>query len=165
MEHIPPWLNVGLGVAGFLLTWGGIWYSWGKIVGSINVNTATQIALLKEDFSAKLDKLKEDTAEKVASETSEIKSSIAELSHRFDEDQRIQDNRFGEVAIAIREYVAKVEKEMHQIEIWGRDNYVLKSDFLLAAQRIEMAIKEMRGEIKDDIKSLDKKVAAIPGPT
>lgn len=130
MDH---WeITIGLGVLGFLLTWTGMVVAVTKAVTSI----------------------KTDTAEKIAQETTKITDRLNRLSEQFEEDQRTQDNRYGEVAMSIRQYVSNVEKEMHQIEIWGRDNFVLKSDFVKAVDRLEKAMTNMAADIKTDLRTI-----------
>lgn len=125
-------ITIGLGVLGFLLTWTGMVVAVTKAVTSI----------------------KTDTAEKIAQETTKITDRLNRLSEQFEEDQRTQDNRYGEVAMSIRQYVSNVEKEMHQIEIWGRDNFVLKSDFVKAVDRLEKAMTNMAADIKTDLRTI-----------
>jgi len=67
----------------FLLTWTGM-----------------VVAVTRAVTSIKL-----DTAEKMTQETTKITERIDVLSRQFEEDQRTQDNRFGEVALSIRQYV------------------------------------------------------------
>lgn len=124
------WIVVGLGVLGFFLTWTGMVVAVTRAVSSI----------------------KEDTGNRITTETAKITEQLKEISDRFEADQRTQDNRYGEVATAIRQYVANVEKEMHQIEIWGRDNFVLKSDFKDALGRVESAIANMGAIIREELK-------------
>lgn len=141
------WIIVGLGVIGFLLTWTGMVVSVTRAVSAIKTDTSVAVTTIKED-----------TAKEVASETSKITARLNEMIDRFEEDQRSQDNRFGEVALSIRQYVANVEKEMHQIEIWGRDNFVLKSDFFKALDRVEDAINRMGTNIREELKSLREEI-------
>jgi hypothetical protein len=129
-------MTLVLGASGFLVTW-----------------TGTVIGLTKSVAA-----IKSDTSERLADETSLISDKITKLTEHFEADQRTQDSRFGEVALSIRQYVANVEKEMHQIEIWGRDNFVLKSDFIDTAKRLEAAIDRMSSDIKTDLRRLANKL-------
>lgn len=126
------WVTLGLGVAGFVLTWTGMLISIAKAVGQI----------------------KTSTDDKIASETKTITDRITKLSEQFEEDQRKQDNSFGEIALGIRQYVNSVEKQIHMVEIWSRDNFVLKSDFMLAIERLS-------AEMKDNFKTLMAKLDDI----
>lgn len=137
MEATPyQWLALALGFLGFLVTWTG------GIIGA---------------FKA-VSNIKEDTTEKIAAVELRIEEKVAELLEKFVDEQRVQDQRFGEVGAAMRQKIADVEKEMHAIEIWGRDNYVLKSEFIKATDQIRADIKAMGSEIKTDIKELTSKL-------
>ena len=133
------WVTLGLGVAGFLLTWTAMIISMTRAVGAI----------------------KDSTDEKITEETSKITERISKLATQFDEDQRTQDHNFGETALSIRQYVANVEKEMHQIEIWGRDNFVLKSDFLALMKRVEDSLSRLSSEIKTDFTRVHERLDDI----
>src|SRR4051812_47225406 len=102
--------------------------------------------------------IKTDFAEKIASEREETMAGFALLKAEFLKDQKSQDHNFGEVGAAMRQYIANVEKEMHEIEIWGRDNFVLKDDFVKATDRIEKVITDLAVGIKSDFRDLNKKI-------
>ncbi len=103
--------------------------------------------------------IKADLTKQIGEEREETLKSIAGLREQFLKDQKAQDHNFGEVGAAMRQYIANVEKEMHAIEIWGRDNYVLKSEFAKATDSIREDIKAMAADIKTDIRDLASKVA------
>lgn len=103
--------------------------------------------------------IKADLTKQIGEEREETLKSIAGLREQFLKDQGAQDHNFGEVGAAMRQYIANVEKEMHAIEIWGRDNYVLKSEFAKATDSIREDIKAMAADIKTDIRDLASKVA------
>lgn len=124
------WLTLGLGTVGFLLTWTGMVVSITRAVTSI----------------------KADTSERITEETKKVTERVTCAIEKFDEDQRTQDSRFGEVALGIRQKVADVEKEMHAIEIWGRDNYVLKNDFKADINRLETMFLRCADDIKRDVR-------------
>lgn len=138
MENIPQWVTVGLGVVGFFVTWTGIAIGWGKAVGTIT------------------SEIKEYTSDKISSETKKIQDDLRGLTEHFEDSQRTQDSNVSEVIFSIRQYVANVEKEMHQIEIWGRDNYVQKPEFSAALNRIEEGMRIMAREVRADIRALMK---------
>lgn len=102
--------------------------------------------------------IKADFAKQIAAEREETLGQFAELKAEFLKDQKSQDHNFGEVGAAMRQYIANVEKEMHEIEIWGRDNFVLKDDFVKATDRLEEAIKGMAADIKTDLRGLTAKI-------
>lgn len=103
--------------------------------------------------------IKADLTKQIGAEREDTAKAIGELREQFLKDQKAQDHNFGEVGAAIRQYIANVEKEMHAIEIWGRDNFVLKSEFVKATDTIREDIKAMSAEIKTDIRELAAKVA------
>jgi hypothetical protein len=109
--------------------------------------------------------IKTDTSEKIAAEIlarSEALSAavvarnkeMEELRRDFHDAQRIQDNHVGEMGAALRRFIETVEKEMHSIEIWNRDNFVQKGEFERATDSIKADIKAMASDIKADIKDL-----------
>jgi predicted NBD/HSP70 family sugar kinase len=130
------WIVLLLGAAGFIITW-----------------TRTTVTVTRA-----VDKIQMDTAEKISEETNKVTERLGKMMEQFEQDQRTQDNRFGEVGLSIRQYIVNVEKEMHQIEIWGRDNFVLKSDFMKATERLEHAIKDMAADIRTDMRTLASKI-------
>ncbi len=104
--------------------------------------------------------IKADLAKQIAAEREETMAGFADLKAEFLKDQKAQDHNFGEVGAAMRQYIANVEKEMHEIEIWGRDNFVLKDDFVKATDRLEAAIVNVASDIKTDIRGLAAKIDA-----
>jgi hypothetical protein len=152
------WMTLGLGLAGFLITWTGTIVALTRAVTTIKSDTSEKISTETAAITEKMAANKTDLLEKVGTETAAISDKITRLTEHFETDQRSQDNRFGEVALAIRQYVANVEKEMHAIEIWGRDNFVLKSDFTDTARRLEAAIDRMSIDIKTDLRALSSKI-------
>ena len=102
--------------------------------------------------------IKSDLAKQIAAEREETMAGFADLKAEFLKDQKAQDHNFGEVGAAMRQYIANVEKEMHEIEIWGRDNFVLKDDFVKATDRLEAAIVTMAHDIKTDLRGLTAKI-------
>lgn len=80
--------------------------------------------------------------------------AMKDLANELASEQKTQASVAGEMGMALRRYIEGVEKEMHKIEIWGRDNYVLKSDFLKATDRLEEAIKDLAVDIKKDFREV-----------
>ena len=115
------WVTVGLGALGFLITWSGMWFGAGIFV----------------------EKLRGELKEHVETERDKVIVLIRELEGKFEDEQKSQDRKFGEVGAAMRQYTADVEKKQREIEIWGRDNYVQKSEF-----------ETMRQDIKDLARSI-----------
>jgi hypothetical protein len=123
--EMSAWMNLGLGAAGFLSTW---------ILGAFYLGRAVEQmrAAVKADVDTKID----------------------EIEARFAAEQRAQDHNFGEVGLAIRQYVADVEKLVREVEIYGRDNYVKIPDFERAIDRLSGDFKAAVEEIKRDIRRL-----------
>lgn len=132
------WATLILGVVAFLITWTGLAIGWGRLIEAVKADTTEKVSVASKALTIKLDALRTE----------------------FFTEQRSQDHNFGEVGAAMREYISKVEKEMHEIEIWGRDNFVLKDDFVKATDRLEDAIKGMAADIKTDFRNLSNKIDA-----
>lgn len=137
------WVMLGLGVLGFVITWTG------QVVGITRFAESIKQAIAAEVLART--KALNDAVEARNEEMERLRSEFAES-------QRTQDHNIGEMGSALRRYVETVEKEMHKIEIWGRDNYVQKGEFEKATESIRSAIKEMAAEIKADIKELNGKI-------
>lgn len=100
--------------------------------------------------------IKADIAKQIASEREETTEQIAQLRADFLKDQKSQDHNFGEVGAAMRQYITDVEKKLHEVEIWGRDNYVQKGE--LADLRAD--IRAFAADIKKDFRELNAKIDA-----
>lgn len=130
------WVTIALGALGFLITWTGMWFGAGRFVEQMRAEFKKHIGDEREKIIAELKKLEEE----------------------FEDSQRAQDHNFGEVGAAMRQYIADVEKQLREVEIWGRDNYVQKSEFEKATDRLADAIKSMGADIKADIRELNAKI-------
>jgi predicted ribosome quality control (RQC) complex YloA/Tae2 family protein len=124
------WVTLGLGAVGFLITWTGMWFGAGRFIEQIRAEFKKHIGDERDKIIAELKKLEDE----------------------FEESQRAQDHNFGEVGHAMREHIAKVEKQIREVEIWGRDNYVKKDEFEKATDRLTDAIKSVAVDIKSDIR-------------
>jgi hypothetical protein len=100
--------------------------------------------------------IKQYTVEQIAAEQALRAREIAKVAETFAKDQKTQDHNYGEMGAALRRFIEAVEKEMHEIEIWGRDNYALKED----VKYIRDDIKAMASSIKQDFKDLTAKIDA-----
>lgn len=132
------WVTIGLGALGFLITWTGMWFGAGRFVEQMRAEFKKHIGDEREKIVAEIKKMEDD----------------------FYESQRAQDHNFGEVGAAMRQYITDVEKKLREVEIWGRDNFVQKSEFDKATDRLADAIKSMGADIKADIKELHGKIDA-----
>lgn len=91
---------------------------------------------------------------------------LEKLVKEWNANQRAQDSAVGEMGLALRRFIEGVEKEMHKIEIWGRDNYVQKSELDSVRNDIKMlgaSMKDMfletKNDLKDDIRELKEKTS------
>lgn len=124
------WVTLGLGALGFLGTW---------ILGAFRLGSAV------EQMKAAVKKQIDDERDKII-------DKIGAMETRFEADQETQNHRFGEVGASMRQHIADVEKKVREVEIWGRDNYVQKSEFEKATDRLTDAIKSMGADIKEDLR-------------
>ena len=128
------WAMVSIAASGFVLTAGGV-------LGGCIWGVA---------------KIKNFAVQQIAKEQKIRAEAIAKVAEVFANDQKTQDRNFGEVGLSLRQFIQAVEKEMHEIEIWGRDNYALKDD----VKDIRNDIKAMASSIKQDFKDLNDKIDA-----
>lgn len=103
-------------------------------------------------------KIRTDFAKQFATEREATNDDFEKLRAEFYGDQKVQDHNFGEMGAAMRQYITDVEKEMHKIEIWGRDNYALKPDVTKAMDSIREDIKALGADIKADIRRMENKI-------
>lgn len=91
--------------------------------------------------------IKADIHERMVHERQEVERLIAT-------EQKTQDHNFGEGVAAVRQHIVDVAEKVYQVEIHGRDTYAEKDD----VRDIRADIKAMRGEIKDDLRSISDKI-------
>lgn len=130
------WVTIGLGALGFLITWTGMWFGAGRFV---------------EQMRAEFKKHIGDEREKLLIE-------IRKIEDKFEESQQAQNHNFGEVGAAMRQKIADVEKQLNDVHVWGLNNFVQKSEFEKATDRLADAIKSMGADIKADIRELNAKI-------
>lgn len=126
------WAMVSIAAGGFLVT-----------IGSVLGGCIWAVARIQRGMDTK-----------IATESTARAAAITAAMTRFEDAQTVQDHNFGEVGLSLRRFIEEVEKEMHRIEIWGRDNFALKHD--VADLRTD--IKDMRKDIKDDFTALNSKI-------
>ncbi|MEZ0062680.1 heme oxygenase [Bradyrhizobium elkanii] len=134
------WVTLGLGALGFLVTW---------LLGAFKVGRAVE-------------QMRAAVREEIDQEREKVIEKIEDLEKRFDADQKTQDHNFGEVGAAMRQYIADVEKKVREVEIYGRDNYVKKDEFVRATDSIRADIKALGAEIKSDLKGMQKELIGRP---
>jgi uncharacterized protein (UPF0216 family) len=142
-------ITLGLGVVGFFITWTGIAVGLTRFAESIKNDTSEKIAA---EVLARTKAL--------ADATEARNKELDDLRKEFNEAQRTQDHNVGEMGAALRRFIETVEKEMHAIEMWGRDHYVQKTEFERATDSIRDDITALRLEIKADFKELGNKIDA-----
>lgn len=130
------WLTLGLGAAGFLLTW---------MLGAFKLGRAVEA-------------IKNDISKEIAEEKKDVLSKLEGLKDLFFEEQKSQDHNFGEVGAAMRQKIADVENQVRELEIWGRDHFVQKPEFDRATESIRQDIKEMARSIKEDFREVFAKI-------
>jgi hypothetical protein len=86
---------------------------------------------------------------------SKIKEAVRDLMemHRREVDQQLSSmgRNFGETASAIREKV-------REVEIWGRDNYVRRDDFLVATGEIKAGIALLGERLENRFERMESKI-------
>lgn len=152
MTTFQYWM-VGLTIIGILLT-----------VGGIVATVVWAVAKIKADVTEKIGEERTRIDNILEAERENFQRNIKQFATDFAAEQRAQDHNTGEMGAALRQYIANVEKEMHTIELWGRDNYALKDDVNQSITGLRDDIKEMASDIKTDFRDLntkiDKKAAA-----
>ena len=131
---IYQWMTLGLGALGFIGTW---------VLGAFKLGRAVE-------------QMRSGVREEIEEEREKLIAKIEEIESRFEEDQKTQDHRFGEVGHAMREKIASVENKVREVEIYGRDNYVKIPDFEKAIDRLGETMTKAVSEIKEDIRRLLK---------
>lgn len=126
------WITLVLGALGFLGTW---------LLGAFYLGRAV------EQIQASIKKYIDDELEKIV-------GKIDALEAKFLADQRIQDHNFGEVGAAMRQFIADVEKQVREVEIYGRDNYVKIPDFEKAIDRMGDTFAAAIKELKEDMRRI-----------
>lgn len=144
------WLVLVLGAAGFVITW-----------TRSTVNITRAVEEIKLDTTEKINSVKEEMVVSIAAESERAARAVQSATDNFREDQDTQDRRYAETIHALRSYVQVIEKEMHAIEIWGRDNYVLKTDFTRAIDTFSRTLDDIAKNFRDDTKALNAKMDAI----
>lgn len=129
---IYQWVTLALGAAGFIATW---------VLGAFKLGRAVE-------------QMKAGVQEKIDAEKLARVAALDDLREEFADSQKSQDHNFGEMGAALRRFIEGVEKEMHAIELWGRDNYVQKPEL----ENIRQDIKELSRAIKADFKDLSEKI-------
>lgn len=139
------WAALILGVLGFGITW---------TTGVIGLTRAVEN--IKTDTTTKISAARIEHDKAIAAAHEEHDAALEALRFEVLELQKERDRNFGDTGVALRQKIADVEKEMHKIEIWGRDHYAAKEDIT----DIMKEIRAMRIETKADFTAVFAKIDA-----
>lgn len=149
------WVAIGIAGVGFL------------------IQGATALVMRTKD----LEQIKRSTDRKISEETlartnalnkavEDRDEELEKLVKEWHSNQRAQDSAVGEMGLSLRRFIESVEKEMHKIELWGRDNYVQKpeldsvrNDIKMLGASMKDMISEMKADLKEDIRELKEKTS------
>lgn len=145
MATINEWLPIASFILSCAIAGGGVIWGVGKIKQEVTDRIAAESLSREKALAAAVESRNQQ---------------IDNLLKDFHDAQRTQDHNVGEMGAALRRFIESVKEEVHEVEIWGRDNYVQKGEFEKATDRLEEAIKGFAAEIKTDIRSLTAKIDA-----
>lgn len=128
-----------------------------NVIGA-GVTAVWAVAKIRNDTSEKIQQERIWAQREFADLQNEFKEELANMLETFRHEQRTQDHSFGEVGAAMRQYIASVEKKLNEVEIWGRDNYVLKEDFKDAVDLLRTDLRSLGAEMKSDLRAIAKKL-------
>lgn len=149
------WVAIGIAGVGFL------------------IQGATALVMRTKD----LEQIKQSIEKKISAETltrtnalnkavEDRDEELEKLVKEWNSNQRAQDSAVGEMGLSLRRFIESVEKEMHKIELWGRDNYVQKpeldsvrNDIKMLGASMKDMISEMKADLKEDIRELKEKTS------
>lgn len=151
------WLVLVLGAIGFFITWTRGAVNATRAISAITEDTTKKIAVIHDEIAT----VKEELVARIVEDANKSAALVHEISNRFDAEQEQQNRRFGELVAAVREYIRTVEKEMHAIELWGRDNYVLKTEFTKSLDTFGKTLDEIAKYFREDTKALNTKLDSI----
>lgn len=128
------------------------------------ITSVGMIVVTTRNVTREVEALKTDMTKRIADEVIARNEAIGAAARAFDGSQDIQDHNVGETVSALRRFIETVERQMHQIEIWGRDHYVQKADFNRALDTLSTdmragfaslssALTLTRTELKEEIKN------------
>ena len=157
MTSINEWLPVASFILSCSVAGGGV--VWG--VGKIKQEITDRVSDVKQEIT---DRIAEEVISREKALAAAVESRNAELDklrREWTEGRKSQDSTVGELGLSLRRYIETVEKEMHKIELWGRDNYVQKpeldsvrSDIKNLGSEMKQMLAEIKADLKDDMKEL-----------
>jgi hypothetical protein len=134
------WTMASLTAIGILFTSGGLLVGVTRGVEGIKHDMTQRVA---DEVLAR--------EEAVEDSTKAFNEQIAKLRGELTSNQKTQYQEFGEAVLALRRFIESVEREMHKIEIWGRDNYVQKIDFVRAIDTMSSDVRSGFAGLKNDL--------------
>jgi hypothetical protein len=138
---------IALTVVGILITSGGV-------VGAC----VWAVAKIKADITDKISEERTRVDTMFEAERENNSRDMRDFALEFAAEQKSQDHNTGEMGASLRRHIEDVEREMHKIEIWGRDNYARQSDLNNSITTVRADISAMRTEIKTDFRDLNVKI-------
>ena len=83
-----------------------------------------------------------------------VTRAVNKIKDDIEKDQQTKENQASLVLQTLRD-------RLSSIELFGRDNYVLKRDFLDALQKVETTLIRTTDDIKKDIRSLGNQLSSM----
>jgi hypothetical protein len=136
-------------------------YEWTMVIitGGGFVLTALGMAVA---ITRGVEKIKQDTSQRIADEVLAREKALAQMAdllrREAHDEQEAQEHHVGEALAALRRFIETVEKEMHAIEIWGRDHYVKTIEFQRAIDTMSTSMREGFAGIKADLNAFRKEL-------
>jgi hypothetical protein len=107
--------------------------------------------------------MKIHVSEKIKDAVREREAVLERLRRDWADSQKSQDNVFGELGASLRQALADLKDDMHNKEMWGRDNYVHKSEVALMREDVkglrsdlQTMINEIKQDFKDSLREVKK---------
>jgi hypothetical protein len=83
-----------------------------------------------------------------------VTRAVNKIKEDIEQEQRTKDDQASTTMQTMRD-------RLSSIELFGRDNYVLKRDFLDALQKVETTLIRTTDDIKKDIRSLGNQLSSM----
>jgi len=72
--------------------------------------------------------------------------------------QKYTDGEFAKVRREVGETVAAIRQKVHDVELWSRDNFILREAFHETVQQLTVAIKAMDEKIESRLIRMETKI-------
>lgn len=140
----------------------------GRWVGSVKGYVDQEVAAERLARTTSMVSSKDEHAKALSAAVKDRDDEMERLRREWSDSQRTQDNSFGEVGLSLRRAIDDLKDDIHEREMWGRDNYVqkgeidsMRDDIKGLRSDIRDLIAEIKRDFKDSIKEL-KGGAATP---